>query len=117
MDLGTFYVALTVEDIKVSKAFYEGLGFKKLEKNGGSVEEKWMVMENGSNKIGLFQGMFPQNTLTYNPTDARSIYQKLKAGGYELTHVSKNIDADSGPCYFAMTDPDGNPILIDQHND
>ena len=115
MDLGTFYVALSVKDIIASKAFYEGLGFEVIP-NGGSVEEKWIVLANGNNKVGLFQDMFPQNTLTFNPENARKIYHNLKEGGYELTHVSENMEAGDGPCYFALTDPDGNPILVDQHD-
>ncbi|MCB0704454.1 MAG: VOC family protein [Saprospiraceae bacterium] len=113
MDLGIFYMALSVKDIAVSKKFYEGLGFAAVE-NGGSVEEKWLVMANGTNKIGLFQDMFPQNTLTFNPTNAREIYENLMDAGYAFSHVSENKGDDKSPFYMALVDPDGNPILIDQ---
>lgn len=113
MDLGTFYLAMNVEDIKKSFDFYSNFGFEPVE-NGGSIEDKWLVMANGSTKVGLFQGMFPKNTLTFNPTDARTIYRELSAKNMEV-HSAGKIDEPSGPCYFMLTDPDGNPILVDQH--
>jgi len=117
MDLGTFYIALAVKDIIASKAFYEGLGFSLIEKNCGSIEEKYLVMANGDKKIGLYQDMFPNNTLTFNPTDARSIFHGMAGKGYDIGHVSPSMEESSGPCYFTLKDPDGNPILIDQPND
>ena len=112
VDLGINSVSLTVKDIVASKAFYEKLGFEQLTEYG-SVEEKWVIMKNGDCKIGLFQDMFPKNTLTFNPTDARAIQKHLKSEGVKL-----DVEADettAGPCHLMLTDPDGNPILIDQH--
>ena len=113
MDLGKHYIALTVKDIKRSKAFYEQLGFVQ-DTRWGSVEEKWITMNNGDKMIGLYQGMFPQNILTFNPEDARSIHQKLKKQGVAFTEEG-NLDKTTGPCHFSLEDPDGNPILVDQH--
>lgn len=115
MDLGTHYIALTVKDIKESKDFYEKLGFVADDRWGG-VDQKWLLMLNGDIKIGLFQDMFPKNVLTFNPTDARAIYKAIKKQGLEIAQEA-NMDKTSGPCHFALVDPDGNPVLIDQHND
>ncbi len=113
MDFGTSYLALAVEDIEASLAFYQKLGFEPLPGAGG-VDQKWMVLKNGNHKLGLFQGMFPKNTMTYNPTDARAIYQQAKAEGIEAV-FSTGMDKEEGPCNFSIIDPDGNPILFDQH--
>ncbi|MEZ5040120.1 MAG: VOC family protein [Saprospiraceae bacterium] len=113
MDFGTSYLALSVKDIAVSYAFYQKLGFEALPGAGG-VEQKWMVLKNGQHKIGLFQGMFPKNTMTYNPTDLRSIYKHVVAQGLETAFAS-GMDKEAGPCTFSIIDPDGNPILFDQH--
>lgn len=113
MDFGTSYLALAVEDIGTSYAFYQKLGFELLPGAGG-VDQKWMVLKNGSHKLGLFQGMFPKNTMTYNPTDARAIYQQAQAEGIEAV-FSTGMDKEEGPCNFSIIDPDGNPILFDQH--
>ncbi|MBV6646314.1 MAG: VOC family protein [Cyclobacteriaceae bacterium] len=114
MDLGKHYNALNVKDIKVSRDFYQKLGFVPIS-NGGSVEEKWLVMANGAIKIGLFEGMLPKNTLTFNPTNARQIYNELSKQGVTFDSVSASLQEEKGPCYFMLADPDGNPILVDQH--
>jgi catechol 2,3-dioxygenase-like lactoylglutathione lyase family enzyme len=120
-DLGNFSVSLTVRDIAASKAFYEKLGFTQ---GHGDVSQRWVIMKNGDVKIGLFQGMFDRNALTFNPgwdangqnverfEDVRAIQRRLKAAGLA---VGTDITSPSGPAHFALTDPDGNPILIDQH--
>ncbi len=115
MNLGKHYIALSVKDIRASKAFYEKLGFTQ-DPGCGSVEEKWIMMLQGDTMIGLFQDMFPENVLTFNPTDARAVYKHVKSQGLE-TMQEGNLDKASGPCHFALVDPDGNPVLIDQHNE
>lgn len=122
MELGAFSVSLTVKDLKASKAFYEKLGFSTF---GGDEEKHYLIMKNGNALIGLFQGMFEQNILTFNPgwdenaapldsfEDVRVIQQQLKQDGVKLER-----EADSttqGPASIVLIDPDGNPILIDQH--
>ena len=121
MPLGNFSVSLAVADINASKAFYEKLGFRQV---AGEVAQRWVVMRNGDTKIGLFQGMFPRNALTFNPgwdrdgnptatfEDVRVLQRRLRAAGLD---VGEPIASASGPAHFALTDPDGNPILIDQH--
>jgi len=122
MELGAFSISLTVKDIHASKAFYEKLGFTTL---GGVIEQKWIILKNGPHVIGLFEGMFPKNMLTFNPgwnqdakniepfTDVRELQKHLKAQG--VTFVSEADENTSGPASFVLTDPDGNPILVDQH--
>lgn len=119
--LGNFSVSLTVRDINASKAFYEKLGFTQ---GHGDVSQRWVIMQNGRIKIGLFQGMFDRNALTFNPgwdenganverfEDVRALQRRLKAAGLD---TGVDITSASGPAYFTLTDPDGNPILIDQH--
>ena len=122
MELGNFSVSLAVNDIEASKVFYEKLGFTVFM---GDQAQHWLIMKNGDHAIGLFQGMFDQNILTFNPgwdsnaqkldrfTDVRDIQRQLKAHGIAL-----QVEADetsSGPASFVVTDPDGNPILVDQH--
>lgn len=109
-------LSLAVKDISASKAFYEKLGFKALEEFG-SIEEKWLIMEKDSMKIGLFQDMFDENIITFNPTDARSIYQDLKEKDLDFLMASESIADEKGPCHFCIADPDGNQILFDQHNE
>ena len=121
MDPGNFSVSLTVRDINASRAFYEKLGFVQA---FGNPAQGWVIMKNGTTKIGLFQGMFPRNMLTFNPgwdhdgnptatfEDVRSIQRRLRAGGLD---VGTAITSASGPASFTLTDPDGNPILFDQH--
>jgi predicted lactoylglutathione lyase len=122
MELGAFSVSLTVKDIKASMAFYEKLGFSSM---GGVPDENWVIMTNGTAVIGLFQGMFDKNILTFNPgwnskaenlevfEDVRELQKKLKADGVELTEEAD--ENGSGPAHFTLTDPDGNSILVDQH--
>ena len=122
MDLGNFSVSLAVKDIEASKAFYEKLGFKVFM---GNAAQKWLIMKNGDHVIGLFQGMFEKNILTFNPgwdsnaqnlptfTDVRELQRQLKAKGVKLL---KEADENStGPASFMAIDPDGNQILVDQH--
>lgn len=122
MKPGAFSVSLNVKDIAVSKQFYEQLGFSVF---AGSLEHKYLIMKNGVALIGLFQGMFDKNMLTFNPgwdenaqkvesfDDVRDIQKRLKEAGISLeTEADENT---SGPAHILLTDPDGNPILIDQH--
>ncbi|MCM3442176.1 VOC family protein [Metabacillus halosaccharovorans] len=122
MKLGAFSVSLSVKDINKSKSFYENLGFEVL---GGDITQNWLIMKNESSVIGLFQGMFEDNILTFNPgwnqnaenldsfTDIRDIQKQLKAKGMNLT--SEADETTEGPASFTIKDPDGNLILIDQH--
>jgi predicted lactoylglutathione lyase len=113
MTLGNYYIALAVGDIAASKEFYEKLGFAA-DPNCGGIEQRWLMMSNGSCMIGLYQGMFPKNTITFNPADARSIHSDLEQGGVTV-QMAANIEKESGPCHFMVIDPDGNPVLVDQH--
>ena len=122
MELGNFSVSLAVKDIAASRAFYEKLGFEQV---GGNVEQNWLVLQNGSARIGLFQGMFDKNTLTFNPgwtkdreivenfADVRALQRTLKARGVAI--FTEADETTRGPGYFMVIDPDGNPILVDQH--
>jgi catechol 2,3-dioxygenase-like lactoylglutathione lyase family enzyme len=109
MNLGTFYIALTVKDLKASRAFYEKLGFTVFD---GKEEENWLMLRNGDTKIGLFQGMFEKNLLTFHPQDVRAIQKTLKAAGIAFTEEAD--ETSSGAAHASLTDPDGNPILLDQ---
>ncbi len=110
MNLGTFSVSLSVKDIVVSRKFYETFGFGAI---AGNMDEGWIILGNGEAKIGLFQGMFEGNILTFNPTDARAIQQTLKAAGIALE--TEADETTTGPTHLTLKDPDGNAILIDQH--
>ena len=122
MRLGNFSVSLAVKDIAASRAFYERLGFKMV---SGDQSKNWVVLQNENARIGLFQGMFPRNTLTFNPgwdsnkatltdfEDVRDLQKTLKARG--LTPAPAADESTTGPAFLMLTDPDGNPILIDQH--
>lgn len=122
MKLGAFSISLSVKDIKASKAFYENMGFNVF---AGDIEQNYLIMKNGNSLIGLFQGMFPTNILTFNPgwdenagmvegfDDVRKIQQQLKTKGIKLD--SEADETATGPGSFMLTDPDGNVILIDQH--
>jgi lactoylglutathione lyase len=122
MELGVFSISLAVNDIVASRAFYEKLGFSVF---GGNQDSHWLIMKNGTTLIGLFQGLLEKNTLTFNPgwdssanalpmfTDIRDIQKELKAHSVALT--AEVGDSPSGPAHIIVTDPDGNPILIDQH--
>jgi lactoylglutathione lyase len=122
MDLGAFSVSLAVKDLAASKAFYEKFGFKSF---AGKAEQNWLILKNGDHVIGLFQGMFEKNILTFNPgwdqnaqkvasfTDVRELQRELKAQGVEL--MQQADESTTGPASFVAVDPDGNPILVDQH--
>jgi lactoylglutathione lyase len=122
MDLGAFSVSLSVKDIGLSKAFYEKLGFEVVM---GDMSQNWLILKNGEHVIGLFQGMFEKNLLTFNPdwdqnaqkldtfTDVREVQRQLKAQGLEL--MSEADEGTTGPASFMLEDPDGNSILFDQH--
>lgn len=122
MELGAFSISLAVKDIAASQAFYEKFGFQVF---GGDNTQNWLIMKNGEHVIGLFQGMFDKNMLTFNPgwdqdaqkldsfTDVRVLQQQLKAQGVEF--INEAVEGTGGPGYFTAVDPDGNPILIDQH--
>ncbi len=122
MELGAFSISLAVKDIEKSKIFYEKLGFKVF---GGDPSQNWLIMKNGDDSIGLFQGMFETNILTFNPgwdkdckklesfTDVRELHKKFKSEGIEIS--SESITNETGPSNFSVIDPDGNSILIDQH--
>jgi lactoylglutathione lyase len=122
MKLGAFSVSLAVKDIRQSKAFYEKLGFTEF---GGDITQNWLILKNGEHVIGLFQGMFEKNILTFNPgwdqdaqplesfTDVREIQRRLKEQGIRLE--SETDGSPAGPASITLLDPDGNMILIDQH--
>lgn len=111
MDVGTFSVSLAVKDIAVSRAFYEKIGFEVI---AGNQDENWLILKNGDAKVGLFQGMFEHNTLTFNPTDVRGVQKQMKANG--LTFMQEADEATTGPAHAFLLDPDGNPLLFDQHH-
>lgn len=122
MKLGAFSISLAVKDIHRSKEFYEQLGFSKL---GGNIDQKWLILKNGNAIIGLFEGMFENNIITFNPgwdenganiesfDDIRKIQEHLKNSGIALS--AEADPAGTGPAHITLTDPDGNAILIDQH--
>ena len=122
MELGAFSISLAVKDISASKEFYGKLGFEPV---GGDVDQNWLIMRNGDTVVGLFQGMFDRNVLTFNPgwnqqgeeaasfTDVRKIQRALKANGLAL--VREADESAEGPASCTLLDPDGNPVLIDQH--
>ncbi len=122
MELGAFSISLAVKDIEASRIFYEKFGFKVF---GGDASQNWLILKNGDHAIGLFQGMFEKNTLTFNPgwdgnaskldtfTDVRELQRLLKAQGVEL--LSEADETTTGPASFVAVDPDGNPVLVDQH--
>ena len=122
MELGAFSISLSVKNLEASRDFYQKLGFTKF---GGNASENWLILKNGDCVIGLFQGMFDRNMLTFNPgwdnsaaklgsfTDVRDLQRQLKAAGLELS--AEADDASTGPASFVINDPDGNPILFDQH--
>ncbi len=111
--LGTYSISLNVSDLEASISFYDKLGFLPVE-GLGSLSQKWVILSNGSMNLGLFQGFFPSNTITFNPTDARSIHKTITESGIKPI-FQLGIENESGPCSFSIVDPDGNSILIDQH--
>lgn len=122
MELGAFSISLAVKDIETSKLFYEKLGFTVF---AGDQPQNWLIMKNGDHLVGLFQGMFEENILTFNPgwtqdarqleefTDVRELQRQLKDRGLSMT--SEADERSSGPGSFTIVDPDGNTILVDQH--
>ena len=122
MELGAFSISLAVEDLEASRVFYEKLGFEVV---GGDASQNWQILRNGDHTIGIFQGMFEENILTFNPgwdgkaqpldtfTDVRELQRELKATGVHL--VSEADESSTGPASFVIQDPDGNLILVDQH--
>jgi catechol 2,3-dioxygenase-like lactoylglutathione lyase family enzyme len=122
MRLGNFSVSLAVKNLPASRAFYEKLGFRAI---GGDPAQNWLILQNGTSTIGLFQGMFEKNLLTFNPgwnssgerladyDDVRDIQRALKSKGVEL--VTEADESTSGPASLMVVDPDGNQILLDQH--
>lgn len=122
MELGAFSISLAVKDLGISRSFYEKFGFKVF---AGDAAQNWLILKNGDHVIGLFQGMFEKNILTFNPgwdsnaqklgtfTDVREIQRQLKAQGVQL--VSEADESTTGPASFIAVDPDGNPIYVDQH--
>jgi predicted enzyme related to lactoylglutathione lyase len=122
MDLGTFSLSLTVKDLEASRAFYEKLGFTTF---AGSAKQNYLILRNGDATIGIFQGMFEKNILTFNPgwdrnaqkkpafTDVRELQKRLKAAGVKI--VTEADESTKGPASCIVVDPDGNPILLDQH--
>ena len=122
MELGAFSISLTVKDLAVSREFYEKLGFQV---TGGGEEHNYLILANGETILGLFHGMFDRNILTFNPgwnqsaemldefTDVRELQKKLREQGIEFTATAD--ESTTGPASFALLDPDGNPILVDQH--
>ncbi len=122
MDLGAFSINLAVKDIETSRAFYEKFGFKVF---GGDASQNWLILKNGDHAIGLFHGMFEKNTLTFNPgwdsnateldtfDDVRDLQRQLKSQGVQL--MSEADETTTGPASLVAVDPDGNPILVDQH--
>ncbi len=122
MKIGNFSLSLSVKDIHASKSFYENLGFTVF---GGNIDQNWLIMKNEQCVIGLFQGMFEKNMLTFNPgwdgnaqklesfTDIRNIQKSLKEKNIKLD--AEADESTTGPASFVVTDPDGNPVLFDQH--
>ena len=122
MELGAFSISLAVKDIEASRSFYEKFGFTVF---GGDASENWLILKNGDHVIGIFQGMFEKNMLTFNPgwdsnankldtfTDVRELQRQLKAQGVEL--MTEADETTTGPASFMAVDPDGNAILVDQH--
>ncbi|MCG8383041.1 MAG: VOC family protein [Gammaproteobacteria bacterium] len=122
MELGAFSISLAVKDLEASKQFYEKLGFTVF---GGDPTQNWLILKNGDHTIGLFQGMFEENILTFNPgwdsharpldtfTDVRELQRQLKSEG--ITFATEADENTQGPASFVIADPDGNTILVDQH--
>ena len=122
MELGNFSISLAVKDLEASRSFYEKFGFTVF---AGDASQNWLILKNGDHVIGLFQGMFEKNILTFNPgwdsnaqkldsfTDIRDLQRQLKAQGVQL--VQEADESTTGPASFVAVDPDGNPILFDQH--
>ncbi len=117
MDLGTFSISLAVKDLEASKTFYEKFGFKTF---AGDASQNWLILKNGDHVIGLFQGMFERNILTFNPgwdSNAQKLpaFTDIRELQRQLTAQQRADESTTGPASFIAVDPDGNPILVDQH--
>ncbi|MEO8229352.1 MAG: VOC family protein [Chloroflexota bacterium] len=122
MELGNFSISLAVKDLGASRSFYETLGFVAM---GGDASRGWLILKNGAAIVGIFQGMFERNILTFNPgwdadaqplesfTDVRELQRRLRAAG--ITFDQEADESTTGPASFIVVDPDGNPVLVDQH--
>jgi lactoylglutathione lyase len=122
MQLGAFSISLAVKDLEASRQFYEKFGFQQF---AGNAAQNWLILKNGDHVIGLFQGMFDKNILTFNPgwnsnaqkldsfTDVRQLQRQLKAQGVQLANEAD--ESTTGPASLIAVDPDGNPVLLDQH--
>jgi lactoylglutathione lyase len=122
MELGAFSISLAVKDLKASREFYERFGFRAF---AGDASQNWLILKNGDHVIGLFQGVFEKNIITFNPgwdndaqelasfTDVRDLQRQLKAQGVQLQQEAD--ESTTGPASFVAVDPDGNPVLVDQH--
>jgi len=122
MQLGAFSISLAVKDIHASRDFYAKLGFSDM---GGDASQGWLILKNGDHIIGLFQGMFDKNILTFNPgwdqdakelaefDDIRVLQRRLREAGVEF--ITEADETTTGPASFTLLDPDGNPVLVDQH--
>jgi catechol 2,3-dioxygenase-like lactoylglutathione lyase family enzyme len=122
MELGAFSISLAVKDLPASRQFYEKLGFTSF---AGDPSQNWLILKNGDHVIGLFQGMFEKNIVTFNPgwdqnaqprapfTDVRELQRRLKGKGVQF--LSEADESTTGPASFIIVDPDGNPVLVDQH--
>ena len=122
MQLGAFSVSLAVKDLAASRSFYEKFGFKAF---AGNAAQNWLILKNDDHVIGLFQGMFEKNILTFNPgwdqnaqklpafADVRDLQRQLKAQGVQMQ--TEADESTTGPASFIAVDPDGNPVLVDQH--
>ena len=122
MELGAFSVSLAVQDLQASRRFYEQLGFTAF---AGDPAQHWLILRNGDRVLGLFEGMFERNILTFNPgwdqdarplaefTDVRELQRRLRAAG--VPFASEADERTTGPASFVVIDPDGNPVLFDQH--
>lgn len=122
MKLGAFSISLSVKDLAKSKTFYEALGFQSF---AGTEDHGYLILKNGDHLVGIFQGMFEGNMLTFNPRwsqnatlvpgdDVRDIFSKVEGAGIETSQETR-LENQSGPASFVVVDPDGNPVLIDQH--
>ena len=124
MELGAFSISLAVKDLEASRAFYEKLGFTQF---GGDAAQNWLILKSGDHIVGLFQGMFEKNMLTFNPgwdqnaqevnpfADVRELQRHFKAQGAASAFMTEADETTTGPASFILIDPDGNPILFDQH--
>jgi predicted lactoylglutathione lyase len=109
MDLGCFSMSLAVKDIGASKDFYQTIGFTVID---GNIDQKWLILQNGDAKVGLFEGMFETNMINFSPKDVRSVQKVLKANGYAL---ESEANGEEGAAHISAKDPDGNMLFFDQY--